>query len=61
MISSTELRNKKFLIFLELVKTDESYSDLRKAIDFDYKLDTLEGGFLNKELKTNYTLPNVDF
>jgi hypothetical protein len=61
MISSTELRNKKFLIFLELVKTDESYSDLRKVNDFGYKLDTLEGGFLNKELKTNYTLPNVDF
>src|SRR4029079_3627679 len=55
------VERQEVLDFLELVKTDESYSDLRKVNDFGYKLDTLEGGFLNKESKTNYTLPYVDF
>ena len=47
--------------FWELVKRDEAYSELRKAIDFDYKLDTLEAGFLKKESKANHSLPFIDF
>ena len=36
---------QEVLDFLELVKTDDSYSELRKAIDFGYRLDTLEASF----------------
>ena len=55
------VEKQEVLDFLELVKTDESYSELRKAIDFDYRLDTLEAGFLNKESKANYSLSFIDF
>jgi hypothetical protein len=44
-----------------LVKTDESYNELRKAIDFGYRLDTLETGFLNKDSKANPSLSFMDF
>ena len=44
-----------------MVKTDESYSELRNAIDFDYKLGTLEAGFLDKDSKTNHSLSFIDF
>jgi len=46
---------------LELVKTDESYGELRKANDFGYRLDTLEAGFLNKDSKANHSLSLIDF
>ena len=55
------VEKQEVLDFLELVKTDESYSELRKAIDFDYKLGTLEAGFLNKDSKTNHPLSFIDF
>jgi hypothetical protein len=44
-MSSMELRKQELLDFLELVKTDKSYSELRQAIDFGYRLDTLEASF----------------
>ena len=49
------IEKQEVLDFLELVKTDESYSELRKAIDFDYKLDALKAGFLNKDSITNHS------
>ena len=61
MTSSTELRNKKVLDFLVLVKTDESYSELRQATDLGYRLDTLEASFLNKDSKAKHSLSFIDF
>ena len=55
------VEKQEVLDFLELVKTDESYSELRKAIDFGNRLDTLETGFLNKDSKANYSLSFIDF
>jgi hypothetical protein len=55
------VENQEVLAFLKLVKTDEIYSKLRKAIDFGYKLDTLEAGFLNKDSKTNHSVSFIDF
>ena len=55
------VEKQEVLDFWELVKRDEAYSELRKAIDFDYKLDTLEAGFLKKESKANHSLPFIDF
>ena len=55
------VEKQEVLDFLELVKTDESYSELRKANDFGNRLDTLETGFLNKDSKTNYSLSFTDF
>ena len=50
------VEKQEVLDFLELVKTDESYSELRKANDFGYRLDTLESDFLNKDSKANHSL-----
>ena len=50
------VEKQEVLDFLELIKTDESYSGLRKAIDFGYRLDTLEADFLNKDSKANHSL-----
>ena len=47
--------------FLELVKTDDSYSELRKVNDFGYRLNTLEAGLLNKDSKANHSLSFIDF
>ena len=55
------VEKQEVLDFLELVKTDESYSELRKANDFGNRLDTLETGFLNKDSKANYSLSFIDF
>ena len=56
-----EVEKQEVLDFLELVKTDESYSELRKANDFGYRLDTLEAGFLNKDSKANHSLSFIDY
>ncbi len=50
------VEKQEVLDFLELVKADESYSELRKANDFGYRLDTLGAGFLNKDSKANHSL-----
>ena len=55
------VEKQEVLDFLELVKTDESYNELRKAIDFGYRLDTLETGFLNKDSKANHSLSLTDY
>jgi hypothetical protein len=55
------VEKQEVLDFLELVKTDKSYSELRNANDFGYRLDTLEVGFLNKDSKANPSLSYIDF
>ena len=55
------VEKQEVLDFLELVITDESYNEFRKPIDFGYRLDTLETGFLNKDSKANHSLSFIDF
>ena len=43
------VEKQEVLAFLELIKTDQAYIELRKVEDFGYRLDTLETGFLNKD------------
>jgi hypothetical protein len=45
------VEKQEVLSFLNLIKTDQSYSELRKANDFGYRLDSLEASFLNNETK----------
>jgi hypothetical protein len=52
---------QEVLAFLELIKTDQSYIELRKANDFGYRLDSFEAGFLNKDSKANDSLSFVDY
>ncbi|MFI5405574.1 MAG: hypothetical protein ACHQ1D_03565 [Nitrososphaerales archaeon] len=55
------VEKQEVLDFLELVKTDESYSELRQATDLGYRLDTLEASFLNKDSKAKHSLSFIDF
>jgi len=55
------VEKQEVLDFLELVKTDDSYSELRNSNDFGYRLNTLGAGFLNKESKANHSLSFIDF
>jgi hypothetical protein len=55
------VEKQEVLAFLELIETDQSYSELRKANDFGYRLDTLETGFLSKDSKANHSLSFIDF
>ena len=55
------VEKQEVLEFLELIKTDQSYIELRKANDFGYRLDTLETGFLNKVSKANHSLSFTDY
>ena len=50
------VEKQEVLAFLELIKTDESYSELRKANAFGYRFDSLEAGFLNRDSKANHSL-----
>jgi hypothetical protein len=55
------VEKQEVLAFLELIKTDQSYSELRKANDFGYRLDSLEAGFLNRDSKPNHSLSFIDY
>ena len=55
------VEKQEVLDFLESVKRDKSFNELRKANDFGYRLDTLEAGFLNKDSKANHSLSFIDF
>ena len=39
------VEKQEVVAFLELIKTDLSYRELRKANDFGYRFDSLEAGF----------------
>ena len=54
MISSMEWRDKKLFHFLELIKTNQSYIELRQTIGFGDRLYGLETGFLNNGSKIIY-------
>ena len=55
------VEKQEVLAFLELIKTDQSYSELRKANDFGYRLDTLEAGFLNRDSKPSHSVSFTDY
>ena len=55
------VERQEVVAFLELIKTDQSYSELRKANDFGYRLDTLETGFLNRDSKASHSLSVTDY
>jgi hypothetical protein len=55
------VEKQEVLVFLELIKTDQAYIELRKVNDFGYRLDTLEAGFLNKESKANHSSSFTDY
>ena len=55
------VEKQEVLAFLELIKTDQSYDELRKANDFGYKFDSLEAGFVNKDSKANGSLSFIDY
>jgi hypothetical protein len=40
------VEKQEVLSFLNLIKTEQSYSELRKANDFCYRLDSLEAGLM---------------
>ena len=42
------VEKQEVLAFLELIKTDQSYDELRNAIGYGYRLESLEAGFLKK-------------
>jgi hypothetical protein len=55
------VEKQELLAFLELIKTDQSYSELRKANDFGYRFDSLEASFLNSDSKANYSMSFTDY
>ena len=55
------VEKQEVLAFLELIKTDQSYSELRKANDFGYRFDSLEADFLNRDSKANHSLSFTDY
>ena len=55
------VEKQEVLAFLKLIKTDQSYSELRKANDFGFRFDSLEAGFQNKDSKGNYSLSFTDY
>jgi hypothetical protein len=55
------VEKQEVLTFLELIITDQSYSELRKANNFGYRFDSLEAGFLNKDSKANHSFSLIDY
>ena len=55
------VEKQEVLVFLELIKTDQSFSELRKANDFGYRFDSLEAGFQNKDSKVNDSMSFTDY
>jgi len=55
------VEKQEVIAFLELIKKDKSYIELRKVNDFGYRLDSLETGFLNKDSNANHSLSFTDY
>jgi hypothetical protein len=55
------VEKQEVLAFLELIKTDRSYIELRKVSDFCYKFDNLEAGFLNEDSKAKHSMSFTDY
>jgi len=54
------VERQEVISFLELVKTDQSYIELRQTIGFGDRLYSLETGFLNNERKASHSLSFMD-
>jgi hypothetical protein len=52
---------QEVVAFLELIKTDDSYIELRKVNDFGYRYDSLEAVFLNSDSKATHSLSFIDY
>jgi hypothetical protein len=55
------VEKKEVLTFLELIKTDQSYVELRKANDFGYKFEGLEAGFIDRDPRGSDSLSFIDY
>jgi hypothetical protein len=55
------VEKQEVLAFLELIKKDQAYIELRKVNDFSYRFDSLEASFLNKDSKANDSLSFIDY
>ena len=54
------VERQEVISFLELVKTDQSYIELRQTIGFGDRLYSLETGFVNNERKVSHSLSFMD-
>ena len=50
------VERQEVISFLELIKTNQSYIELRQTIGFGDRLYNLEAGFLNKGSKINHCI-----
>ena len=50
------VERQEVIAFLALIKTDQSYLELRQTIGFGDRLYSLESGFLNNDSKTDHSL-----
>jgi hypothetical protein len=55
------VERQEVVAFLALIKSDQSFFELRKTIGFEDRLYSLEVGFLNKESKVNHSLSFTDY
>ena len=55
------VERQEVIAFLALIKTDQSYLELRQTIGFGDRLYSLESGFLNNDSKANHSLSFVDY
>jgi uncharacterized lipoprotein YehR (DUF1307 family) len=55
------VERQEVIAFLALIKTDQSYLELRQTIGFGDRLSSLESGFLNNDSKANHSLSFVDY
>ena len=55
------VERQEVIAFLVLIKTDQSYLELRQTIGFGDRLYSLESGFLNSDSKAKHSLSFVDY
>jgi len=55
------VEKQEVLAFLELIKTDLSYLELRNTSGFPYRLYSLEASLQNVDSKTNHSLSYSDY
>ena len=55
------VEKQEVLSFLELIKTDQSYFELRKTSGFAFRLYSLEASLLNVDSKANHSLSFSDY
>ena len=55
------IERQEVVAFLALIKTDQSYFELRNTSGFDYRLYSLETSLLNCDSKANHSLSFSDY